>query len=220
MQCCTCSKFSHLKCSLLCSSHSWNCPPYSIWRSHTYQHYLLWTTPACITCSVPSGHPLLMQRRGPIPIFKPLSYLLPTPSCFSVSLRVLQWNAGGLGARSTELLHFISSHSVDLVCIQESDLNSFFFPMTCTLAAASSFSSVKAYPLNFLPPLFLCLSPTLIMWRSTSHKTAPPRSHFLMFMLSLSALLRRLAESTPFLRPSEISFFLGGLQLPSALWNS
>ena len=40
------------------------------------------------------------------------------------SLRVLQWNAGGLQARSTELLHFLLSHPVDLICIQESNLNS------------------------------------------------------------------------------------------------
>ena len=40
------------------------------------------------------------------------------------SLRVLQWNAGGLRARSTELLHFLSFHPVDLICIQESNLNS------------------------------------------------------------------------------------------------
>ena len=40
------------------------------------------------------------------------------------SLRVLQWNAGGLRARSTELLYFLSSHPVDLICIQESNLNS------------------------------------------------------------------------------------------------
>ena len=39
-------------------------------------------------------------------------------------LRVLQWNAGGLRARSTELLHFLSSHPVDHICIQESNLNS------------------------------------------------------------------------------------------------
>ena len=39
-------------------------------------------------------------------------------------LRVLQWNAGGLRARSTELLHFLLSHPVDLICIQESNLNS------------------------------------------------------------------------------------------------
>ena len=40
------------------------------------------------------------------------------------SLSVLQWNAGGLRARSTELLHFLSSHPVDFICIQESNLNS------------------------------------------------------------------------------------------------
>ena len=38
-------------------------------------------------------------------------------------LRVLQWNAGGLRARSTKLIHFISSHPVDLIYIQESKLN-------------------------------------------------------------------------------------------------
>ena len=41
------------------------------------------------------------------------------------ALMVLQWNAGGLQARSTELLHFLSFHPVDLICIQESNLNSF-----------------------------------------------------------------------------------------------
>ena len=40
------------------------------------------------------------------------------------SLMVLQWNAGGLRGRSTELLRFLSSHPVDLICIQESNLNS------------------------------------------------------------------------------------------------
>ena len=50
-----------------------------------------------------------------------------TPSASSPppdSLRVLQWNAGGLRARSTELLHFLSFHPVDLICIQKSNLNS------------------------------------------------------------------------------------------------
>ena len=42
------------------------------------------------------------------------------------SLRVFQWNAGGLRAMSTELLHFFSSLPVDLICIQESNLNSSF----------------------------------------------------------------------------------------------
>ena len=40
----------------------------------------------------------------------------------------------------------------------------FFLLMPQTLAAASSFSSSRAYPsLSFLPPLFLRLTPTLIM---------------------------------------------------------
>ena len=50
-----------------------------------------------------------------------LHLLFPLPPDF---LRVLQWNAGDLLARTTKLLHFISSHSVDLICIQESNLNS------------------------------------------------------------------------------------------------
>ena len=70
----------------------------------------------------------------------PILYLLPLPSHHRPlllamllhllpplppdSLRVLQWNAGGLRARSTELRHFLSSHPVDLICIQESNLNS------------------------------------------------------------------------------------------------
>ena len=76
--------------------------------------------------------------KPPIPHL-PILYLLPLPLhhrplChFSTpphhlsspdSLRVFQWNAGGLRARSTELLHFLSSHPVDLICIQESNLNS------------------------------------------------------------------------------------------------
>ena len=48
------------------------------------------------------------------------SCLLSSPD----SVRVLQWNAGGLRARSTESLHFFSSHPVDLIGIQKSNLNS------------------------------------------------------------------------------------------------
>ena len=102
------------------------------------------------------------------------------------TLRVLQWNAGGLRARSTELLQVLSSHPVDLICIQESNLNSSSFfrisgfsalhsarthprfgilsPDDAHASGGMSFSSGRAYPfLNFLPPLFLCLTTTLIM---------------------------------------------------------
>ena len=87
-----------------------------------------------------------MLHSGPTLVSKlliphlPMLYLLPLPSHHHPlllaillhllpplppdSLRVLQWNAGGLRARSTELFHFLSSHPVDLICIQESNLNS------------------------------------------------------------------------------------------------
>ena len=139
------------------------------------------------------------------PTTVPCSWLFFCASCLHSppeSLRVLQWNAGGLRSRSTELLYFLSSHPVDLDCIRGSSLNSSSSPdswilcsafwsrplpvwhalmMPRTLAAASSFSSGRAYPfLNFLPPLFLRLIPALIVWGSTSLWAAPPRSLFLM----------------------------------------
>ena len=122
-------------------SHSWSCPlcrntvtPSSSDSSDTY------------TSTVQSGPPLLMLHSHrtldskPLIPHLPIIYLLllpyhHRPSLLAVllhllpslprdSLRVLQWNAGGLRARSTELLHFLSSHPVDFVCIQESNLNS------------------------------------------------------------------------------------------------
>ena len=52
-------------------------------------------------------------------------WLFSQTSCFlfpSDSLRVLQWNFESLRARSIEIIHFISFHPVDLICIQESNL--------------------------------------------------------------------------------------------------
>ena len=87
-----------------------------------------------------------MLHSRPTPVFKflipllPILYLLPLPPhhrslllavllCLLSpflpdSLRVLQRNAGGLRTRSTELLHFLLSHSIDHICIQQSNLNS------------------------------------------------------------------------------------------------
>ena len=89
--------------------------------------------------------------------------------------------------RSIKLLYFLLSHPVNLISIHESNLNSSFsFPIPGFSAlrsdhihsrsgilprdamhangALSSFSSGRTYPfLNFLPPLFLRLIPTLTM---------------------------------------------------------
>ena len=101
------------------------------------------------TSTLQSGPPLLMLHSRPTLVFKPLipirhsvspssaphhrPLLLGRPSTPPASspspdsFRVLQWNAGGLRARSTELLHFLSSHPADLICIKESNLNSSCF---------------------------------------------------------------------------------------------
>ena len=67
------------------------------------------------------------------------------------SLRVLQWNAGGLRARSTKLIHFISSHLVDLICIQESNLNlssSFRIPGFSALQSHGTHSQSGTFSTN------------------------------------------------------------------------
>ena len=90
--------------------------------------------------------PLLMQHSRPTLAFKHFTLLPPTfhfltlhpphPLMFlAVFLyflfplppdwfRVFQWNVGELRARSTKLLHFMSSHLVDLIFIQLTSLNS------------------------------------------------------------------------------------------------
>ena len=151
VQCCTCSKWVHLRCSqpslskfrTLDSPPSWSCPPCCV---PTHNIVTLSSDSSDMyTCTVQSGPPLLILHSRPTLIFKlliprrPILYLLPLPSHHrplllavllrllpplpSDSLKVLQWNAGGLRARSTELLHFLSSHPVDLIYIQESNLN-------------------------------------------------------------------------------------------------
>ena len=106
------------------------------------------------TFTAQSGPHLLMQHLHPTLTFKLLILFLPTLYLLLLhphhrlmllavflylllslslpnSLRVLQWNARGLRARRTKLIHFISCHPVDLIYIQESKLNlssSFLIP--------------------------------------------------------------------------------------------
>ena len=142
MQCCTCSKWVHLRCSQLSlskfralgSSHSWSCPPCRNTVAPSSDSSDMYTP------TVQSGPSLLMLHSRPPRLLTscaPSAHFISSPSAPSPpslapghssvpsdSLRVLQWNAGGLRARSTELLHFLSSHPVDLICIQESNFNS------------------------------------------------------------------------------------------------
>ena len=159
MQCCTCSNWVHLKCSLLSfsrfrtlgNSPSWSCPPCYVsafFGDSTPTNTVTSSSNSSswYTSTAQSGLLLLMQHSHPTLAFKPLilfppsSYLLPLhlhhhrmllavslylllPLPLLNSLRVLQWNAGGLQARSTKFLHFILSYPFDLICIQESNLN-------------------------------------------------------------------------------------------------
>ena len=149
VQCCACSKWVHLKCKqppspnseLLAALTLGAAPPLPTHCDsllgllrHVYLHCTIWAPPLLTLHS----HLTLVSK--PLIPHLPIIYLLPLPSttvpCSWLSfyasyllspheyLMVLQWNAGGLRARSTELLHFLSSHPVDLICIQESILNS------------------------------------------------------------------------------------------------
>ena len=261
VQCCACSKWVHLRCSQLSlsqfsalgSSHSWSFPlcrntvtPSSSESSDTY------------TSTVQSGPPLLMLHSRPTLDSKPLIphlpiiYLLPFPShhrpsllaillhllppLLPVSHRVLQWNAGGLRARSTELLHFLSSHPVDLICIQESKLNhsfSFWIPAFSALPSdrthsrsgilssdtthasggvvvfvrqGLSFSELSTTSLSSLDPYSDYVGINISLNNSSSLS-------FLNVYAPLFVPPQRMAELTPFHPPSfpppEISSFLG-----------
>ena len=101
-------------------------------------------------------------------------------------LRILQWNAGGVQTRSIKLIHFILSHPVDLIYIQESNLNlssSFRIPgfsalqfhgthsrsgiFSTDVADASGSVIIFVKQCLFFSELFtsslFCLAPTLIM---------------------------------------------------------
>ena len=217
--------------------------PCFIWRSHTYQHcdFLLGLLQLIyLHCSI--WNSLLMQHSCPTLAFKPhfplpptwylltlhphnrlmllavfLHFLLPLPPD---SLRVLQWNAGGLLARSTELLQFIWSHAVDLICIQESNL--IYLPLfesldflLCVLIAPTFRSGIlspdathasgdviisirQGLSFSELFTFFLSsLDPYSDYVESTSLLTTL-RFLSIMCMLSLFALVRRMAEPTPF----------------------
>ena len=145
VQCCTCSNWVHLKCSLLSfskfrtlgSSHFWIFPPCFFWRSHINQHcdfvfrllrlvYLhcsIWPIWPPSANASPAPHPHL-QISYPFSahfVSSPSAPALPPhdPGCFSHLLLLLPLSTPS-GFFNGELLHFISSHPIDLICIQKS----------------------------------------------------------------------------------------------------
>ena len=154
VQCCTCSKLFHLRCSLpffsrfnaLASCHSWSCSccvpafckvsiPYNTVSSSSLGSSSLYTS---TVQPGPPGPRQLMQRScrivfKPSTLFPPTLYLLTLHSShffifLAVFLYLLLSRSGLFNEMPkvfAELLHFISSHPVDLICIQVSNLNSF-----------------------------------------------------------------------------------------------
>ena len=90
VQCCTCSNWVHLNCSLLSfsrfrilgSSHSWSFPPCFFWRSHTNKHcdFLLGLLELVyLHCSIwPIWPPSANASPAPILTFKPIIPFPPT----------------------------------------------------------------------------------------------------------------------------------------------
>ena len=176
--------------------------------------------------------PVLSHHR-PLLLAVLLHLLLPFPPD---SPRVLQWNAGGLRARSTELLHFFSSHPVDLICIQESNLNSsssFPIPGLSALRSdcahcRSGILSPDAMNANGGAIIFVRQGLSFSELSSSSLSSLDPYSDYVGINISLNnssslsflnvydplfAPLRRMTELNPFLSPffphPEISSFWG-----------
>ena len=189
--------------------------------------------------------PLLPIISSPsAPSSPPLAFGCPsTPPASSPpdSLRVLQWNAGGLRTRSTELLHFLSSNPVDLICIQESNLNlssSFRIPGFSALHSdrthsrsgilspdathasggviifvrqGLSFSELSTSSLSSLDPYTDYVGVNISLNNTSSLS-------FLNVYAPLFALLRRMAELTPFLSPFFPPPEMGRVRFGAFVW--
>ena len=211
LQCCTCSKWVHLRCSQLSlskfralgSSHFWSCFPCHNTVTPSSDSSVMYTS------TVQSGPPLLMLNsrvtlvcKPPI-LHLPILYLLPLPLhhrplllaiflCLLPPLLPLTLSGffnGMLVVSVPEALNYftfsrpiqstlsayrnpilthlpLSGFLDSLLCalIAPTPSLAFSLLMPCMPAAASSFSSGRAYPfLNSQPPLFLCSIPTLTM---------------------------------------------------------
>ena len=261
VQCCACSKWIHLRCSQLSlsrfralgSSHSWSfplcrntvtppprTPPTRIpplWNLAPSANAALSPHTRLQISYPPSAHSIFSPSAPPPPSLAPGFSSAPSASTPPPdSHRVLQWNAGGLRARSTELLHFLLSHPVDLICIQESNLNSsssFRIPgfsalrsdrthsrsgilssdtthassgVVISVRQGLSFFELSTSSLSSLDPYSDYVGINISLNNSSSLS-------FLNVYAPLFAPPQRMAEPIPFLSPSfpppEISSFLG-----------
>ena len=188
--------------------------------------------PRLQTSYPPSAHSISSPSAPPPPFFAPGFPSVPPASTPPDSLRDLQWNAGVIRARSTELLHFLSSHPVDLICIQESNLNSsssFRIPgfsalhsdrthsrsgilssddthasgcVVIFIKQGLSFSELSTSSLSSLDPYSDYVGVNISINNSSSLS-------FLNVYALLFAPPQWMAESTPFLPPPETSSFWG-----------
>ena len=262
VQCCACSKRVHLRCSQLSlsqfralgSSHSWNCPPCRITVTPSSDPSNMYTSTVqsslasadaalsphpCLQTSYPPSAHYISSPSAPTPLSLAHGFSLAPPASTPPpdSLRVLQ-------ARSTELLYFLSSHPVDLICIQESNLNSsstFRIPgfsalhsdrthswsgilSSDTTHARSgivifvmqglSFSELSTSFLSLLDPYSDYVGINISLNNSSSLS-------FLNVYAPLFAPFQQMAEPTPFLPPSFGDLFiLGDFNCHHPLWDS
>ena len=169
--------------------------------------------------------------------------IFPPPASSSPdSLKILKWNTGGLRAESTELLYFLSSHPVDLICIQKSNLNSsssFRIPGFSTLQfdCTHSWSGILSHDATYASGgviIFVKQGLSFSKLSISSLSSLDPYSHYVGVNISLNnssslsflnvyAPLIRSSPTdgrtdffslSPFFPPPEI-LHSGGLQLPS-----
>ena len=198
VQCCTCSKWIHLKCSLISfsrfrtlgSSHSWSFPPCCVPASSGDP------TP---TITVPSSADsssfyTFTAQSGPFGTLSANAALQPHPR---------------LQTSYPFSAHFISSPSEPSPPPHATGCFStpFTSPFPLTVSGffngmlevfkprALSFSKLSTSSLSSLDPYSDYVGVNISLNNAA-------RSHSLMFMLLLFALLRRISEPTPFLAPS------------------
>ena len=167
--CCTCSKWVHLKCSLLslskfrtlCSSHFWRCPPACNTVTFSSDSSDLYTS------TVQPGSPLLMQHSCPTLAFKPLIPLLPILSFLPLfpqhRLLLLAVLLRLLLSLPTESLRIFNGM---LVVLEPGALNCyiFFHPMPLILFVSRNLISTYLPLSGFLDSLlFDLIAPTPVL---------------------------------------------------------